>query len=131
MRSRKTKIAEMGKKAMVARIDFGAHRALFAGDLHSVGELLCISENGAEKLKADLLKVPHHGHDTSSSAMFLASVKPKLAVATGRAEIADLVRKNFTDENIELLYDLAHGYIHISADSAGEMTYETSRNDAP
>lgn len=122
---------EINQNSMVARIDFGEHRALFAGDLHSVGELLCMGRNGAEKLKADLLKVPHHGHDTSSSREFLRAVAPELAVATGRAEVADLLLNNYKQGNIELLYDLIHGYIHISADSAGEMTYETSRHNTP
>ena len=72
---------EINQNSMVARIDFGDHRALFAGDLHSVGEVLCVGSNGAEKMKADLLKVPHHGHDTSCSREFLGAVSPKLAVA--------------------------------------------------
>lgn len=122
---------EINQNSMVARIDFGEHRALFAGDLHSVGELLCIGRNGAEKLKADLLKVPHHGHDTSSSREFLAVVKPELAVATGRAEVVDLLLNNYKQQEIELLYDLIHGYIHVSADSTGKMTYETSRHNTP
>lgn len=121
----------INQNSMVARFDFGAHSALFAGDLHAMGEMMCLSKNGAEKLKADLLKAPHHGQDTSNSIEFLAAIQPKLAVATGRAEIEDTVQDNYKQLQIELLWDLAHGYIHISADSSGEMTYETSRNDAP
>ena len=60
---------------------------------------------------------------------FLTAVKPKLAVATGRVDIPDSVKKNYTDGSVELLCDLEHGYIHISADSAGEMSYETSRGN--
>lgn len=119
---------EINQNSMVVRFDFGEHRALFSGDLHSVGEMLCLVKNGKEKLDADLLKVPHHGHDTSSSRDFLNAVSPKLAVATGRVEIVDAVLNNYKEQNAELLCDLDYGYIHVSADSAGEMTYETSRN---
>lgn len=122
---------EINQNSMVARIDFGEHRALFAGDLHTVAEVLCLGRNGAQKLHADLLKVPHHGHDTSGCREFLSAVSPKLAVATGRAEIPEMLRQRYERENIELLYDLIHGYIHISADSTGEMTYETSRHNTP
>lgn len=120
---------EINQNSMVARIDFGEHSALFAGDLHSAGEMLCLIANGNEKMEADLLKSPHHGADTSSSNAFLSAVKPKVAVATGRVEIPDSVKKNYADGNVELLCDFTHGYIHISADSAGEMTYETSRGN--
>ena len=121
----------INQNSMVARFDFGAHSALFAGDLHTMGEMLCLSKNGAEKLKADLLKAPHHGQDTSNSLEFLAAVQPKLAVATGRATVEASVRSNYAQLQIELLWDLAHGYIHISADSSGQMTYDTTRNDIP
>lgn len=122
---------EINQNSMVARIDFGEHRALFAGDLYNTAEMLCLIKNGAQKLQADLLKVPHHGHDTSGSREFLAAVNPELAVATGRVEIPEELRKRYEQENIELLYDLIHGYIHISVDSTGEMIYETSRHNTP
>ena len=120
---------EINQNSMVVRFDFGDHRALFAGDLHSVGEMMCMIGNGAEKLKADFLKAPHHGQDTSSSRDFLAMVQPQLAVATGGKEVVEAVRNTYQQQNIELLYDHACGYIHVSADSSGTMTYETSRNN--
>lgn len=121
---------EINQNSMVVRFDFGDHRALFAGDLHSVGELLCMVSNGAEKLKADFLKAPHHGQDTSSSRDFLAMVQPQLAVVTSGKDVVEQVQNTYKEQNIELLYDYALGYIHVSADRAGTMTYETSRNNA-
>lgn len=122
---------EINENSMVVRFDFGQHKSLFAGDLHNTGELLCLAENGADKLDADLLKVPHHGHDTSSTMTLLDVVTPELAVATGRAEIPAFVRDNYNTIGSVLLYDLIHGYIHVSADREGNMSYETTRGNMP
>ena len=68
----------------VLRISNGRRTALLAGDLESPQELrLAATSNQADraKLKADFLLVPHHGSKTSSSALFLDTVQPQLALA--------------------------------------------------
>lgn len=71
---------EANDMSVVTRIVFGQHSFLFTGD----------AETGVEKqllrsgydLKADVLKVGHHGSNTSSSAAFLRVVDPTYAVIT-------------------------------------------------
>lgn len=116
------------QNSMVTRFDFGEHSALFAADLHKLGELQCLSQNGADKRKADLLKAPHHGQDTSSAPEFVAAVGAQVAVATGRATVKDETRQTYELVNTKLLDDRTYGYIHIEADEAGQLTYETSRS---
>jgi competence protein ComEC len=55
-----------------------AAAALLAGDIESAQELRLVSQ-GAD-LGADLLLVPHHGSKTSSSAVFLDAVGPRVAL---------------------------------------------------
>lgn len=63
----------------VLRISNGSWTALLAGDIEAVQELrLVVSE--PVRLKADILLVPHHGSKTSSSAVFLDTVQPRLAL---------------------------------------------------
>ncbi|MCH5138593.1 MBL fold metallo-hydrolase [Clostridiaceae bacterium UIB06] len=53
---------------------------LFAGDCEKQEEEDLI--NGGKLTKCDVLKVPHHGLNTSSSEEFLNILKPKVAVVT-------------------------------------------------
>jgi competence protein ComEC len=69
--------------SLVVRAAFGGRHILFAGDVEAQGEaeLLGRAESGWS-IDADILKVPHHGSRTSSSAALLASVHPCWAVAS-------------------------------------------------
>ncbi len=64
--------------SMVLRLEYRGTSLLFTGDLEASGEaaLLVSSRN----LRSTILKVPHHGSHTSSSAGFVEAVGPRLAV---------------------------------------------------
>ena len=66
--------------SLVLRATFGQRRFLFSGDIERDAERrLCDS---ADDLHADVLKVAHHGSKTSSTADFLARVRPAHAVVS-------------------------------------------------
>jgi competence protein ComEC len=64
--------------SMVLRFSFGDSSVLFTGDIESAGEHAMLANGG--DLRATVLKVPHHGSATSSTAAFIATVQPKVAV---------------------------------------------------
>jgi competence protein ComEC len=67
--------------SFVIRISFGERALLFVGDAeHEEEGALLSSSVLREKLRADVLKVGHHGSRTSSSPDFLAAVAPTEAV---------------------------------------------------
>lgn len=74
--------AEIGNdtnnNSIVMRVTYGEVSALFTGDAEEETERLLLSENA--DLKADILKVGHHGSKYSSSSAFLKAVSPKIAV---------------------------------------------------
>lgn len=53
-------------------------KILYTGDIESEVESLLINEDYIKD--ADIIKVPHHGSDTSSTVDFIASVRPKLGI---------------------------------------------------
>jgi competence protein ComEC len=55
--------------------------ALLVGDIEAAQELRLANGEPAAQLKADFLLAPHHGSKTSSSALFLDAVKPRVALA--------------------------------------------------
>jgi len=66
--------------ARVLRVDFGLVSVLLASDVEAAGERALVA-SGAP-LGATVLKVPHHGSRTSSSAALLAAVHPSVAIVS-------------------------------------------------
>jgi competence protein ComEC len=71
---------ELGENdnSLVLALRYGAFRALFPGDLEAEGEAVLL-EAGRD-LGATVLKAPHHGSRTSSTATFLQTVAPSAVV---------------------------------------------------
>jgi competence protein ComEC len=65
----------------VALVQYGAMRFLLTGDAEAPEEAWLIA-HAASQLRADVLKVAHHGSSTSSSAGFLDAVHPRVALVS-------------------------------------------------
>jgi len=70
--------SEMNEYSLVTKLLYGDTSFLFTGDAESVSELEMT--RAGYNLNADLLKVGHHGGDTSTSQIFLDAVTPKYAI---------------------------------------------------
>jgi len=66
-------------KSGLFKVLYGKTSILFTGDLEIKGEKYYSYYYG-DVLKSDVLKVGHHGSNTSSSEMFLKYVKPKISL---------------------------------------------------
>lgn len=66
--------------SLVLRVSHGRRAILFTGDVERHAEAALVASD--VDLRADVLKVPHHGSRTSSSEAFLARVRPSVAVAS-------------------------------------------------
>ncbi|HWR34266.1 MAG TPA: ComEC/Rec2 family competence protein [Clostridia bacterium] len=87
--------------AMVLRISYGENSVLMVGDAGRRIERELV-KNG---IRADLLKVGHHGSITATSPEFLAALRPKLAViSVGR-------RNTFRHPRPEVLARLAEAHV--------------------
>ncbi len=69
---------DINNYSAVVKITYGQNSFLFAGDAQELSELEMV--RAGYDLKADVLKVGHHGSHTSCSTVFLAKVQPKYAV---------------------------------------------------
>ncbi len=64
--------------SFVLRIEYSGQTLLFTGDIEAEAERVLVKSNA--DLKADVLKVPHHGSKKSNTPDFLKAVSPRLAV---------------------------------------------------
>lgn len=69
---------ETNNTSLVLTVSYGANEFLFTGDMETLAEADLL-ESGAD-LKADVLKVGHHGSDTSTSYRFLYEIAPAHAI---------------------------------------------------
>ncbi|MHB8383443.1 MAG: ComEC/Rec2 family competence protein, partial [Candidatus Binataceae bacterium] len=73
-----TKTGTHNNSSLALRLALGKSSFLFTGDIEAPGEAALITSG--QELRAAVLKVPHHGSATSSTAGFIAAVHPIIAV---------------------------------------------------
>lgn len=69
---------DVNNDSLVLRLEERGKRVLFTGDLESIVERTLVA--AGVDLRADILKVGHHGSATSSSYEFLRAVRPSTAI---------------------------------------------------
>ncbi|WP_461239634.1 DNA internalization-related competence protein ComEC/Rec2 [Paucilactobacillus sp. N302-9] len=102
--------------SMVLFGSFGQQRFLFTGDLHRAGERQVLKQY--PELRADVLKLGHHGSKTSSDPQFIHTISPQLAIiSAGR-------RNRYGHPNEETLQTLKKQHIvSLSTQTRGMITY--------
>lgn len=73
-----SKYEDLNNYSVVVKIKFGDSSFLFEGDAEALSEMEMVKKG--YNLKADVLKIGHHGSNSSTCANFLAKVQPKYAV---------------------------------------------------
>jgi len=71
--------SDINNNSVVLRVDFGHIAMLLTGDAQAEAEARLLSHGGAD-LRAEVLKVGHHGSAYSSTPAFLAAVHPRIAI---------------------------------------------------
>ena len=71
---------DLNNYSAVVRLQYGNSVFLFTGDAEGLAENEMLNAYSKSVLKADVLKVGHHGSNTASSADFINAVLPKYAV---------------------------------------------------
>ena len=105
--------------SIVLRITYGDRSVLFVGDAEHEEEGELLRQNSGA-LRADVLKVGHHGSRTSTSPAFLSAVSPRAAV------ISSGVRNRFGHPTAQTLDTLERAAVDVfRTDRRGAVTVET------
>jgi len=117
---------DVDNNGVVLRLEDGHVSFLLAADIQCEAELHLITRRAA--LKSTVLKVAHHGSDTSTSQEFLSAVDPQIAVLSVGAdnkfghpsdEVADRLDSKLGRTNVYRTDH--HGTIQFTTD--GEKLY--------
>jgi len=105
--------------SIVVKIIYGRTAFLFTGDIERDAELDIIKSKA--DLKADVLKVAHHGSNTSTAKQFLKKVNPKYAViSVGKnnryGHPSKTVLSRLREAGVEVLRTDERGTIIINSD---------------
>jgi competence protein ComEC len=116
--------------SQVIKISDPHHSFLFTGDIEKEVESH-LAEMGCSKLRATVIKVPHHGSRTSSTLEFLTCVDPELAIFSyaqnNRFNFPhEGVIQNYKGQNIKHLSTARSGGIKIVS-LPNSIKIETSR----
>lgn len=106
--------------SVVTMMTYGGVRMLFMGDAETPNETEIINQYGAGGIKADLIKIGHHGSATSSSFPFLNAVSPKFAVISCGKNNPYGHPAKATLENLQKL-----GVLCFRTDLQGQITVRT------
>lgn len=71
---------DVNNESIVIKVTLGSNSFLFTGDAEDISEKEMLSK--VYDLKADVLKVGHHGSSSSTTQEFLSKVSPKYAVVS-------------------------------------------------
>ncbi len=69
-------------RSLVLAARAGGSTVLLTGDIEAAAERRLLRRWGGSRLRADVLKVAHHGSRTSTTAALLAAVEPRLALVS-------------------------------------------------
>lgn len=115
--------------SVVLQLEFGDRKLLLLADIESKAELALLSGETRTALRADVVKVAHHGSRTSSSEGFVRAASPKIAIiSVGRRSMfghphAEVVQR-WTAVGAEILTTGEKGMITITTDGR-ELTVTT------
>jgi competence protein ComEC len=113
------------------RLEYGRFRALFLGDAPAAVEEELVEKEGAA-LRADVLKVAHHGSKTSTSEALLAAAEPRVAIiSVGRrnrfGHPAPAVLERLNRHDVQILRTDREGTISLSVRPDGGIVVKTQR----
>ena len=119
-------VTGVNNSSLVLRFDYGEHSSLFTGDIYKTAERELV-QTCREKLDVDLLKLPHHGGDTSNDTPFIYAVTAEIATATSWDPVDIAVFNRYKGTKTTIMMDTEDGYIHFSSGTDGVLSYEASR----
>lgn len=103
------------ENSLVLNLEVNNCSVLFTGDVEEENELWIVNNKDIKNI--DILKVPHHGSNTSSSEEFLVKLNPKVAIVSVGDNLfghpSDIVKIRYKNLNIPFYSTKKYGMIEV------------------
>ena len=121
---------EVNDCSLVVKFTYGDSSFLFSGDLNSAQEIE-LTEMYGEELRADVLKMNHHGSKTSNCQRWLNTVQPKLTCGMAGAVSSSEVLERYMYMEIPFTLSVLDGAVVVSTTGDGvyDIQVEKDRQD--
>jgi competence protein ComEC len=122
--------ADVGEndRSLVARVSWDDFSVLLTGDVERAGEEML----AGAPLRAEVMKVPHHGSITSSSEAFIDAVRPSVAVVSvgprGRQHVlSQIVVERYESRGARVFRTDIVGGVRLRPEKGGGIRVEPAR----
>lgn len=99
----------------VMKLTYKDRSMLFTGDIYLTREIELVEKYGDE-LKSDILKIPHHGADTSSTKTFIEAVEPEVGVMLNDTLASLHIYNRYRKNNCATYTTFVDGCVKVSTD---------------
>ncbi|MBR4120916.1 MAG: MBL fold metallo-hydrolase [Spirochaetales bacterium] len=113
---------DINDSSIVLKMTYGDFSALFTGDIYTDQEarILDAYRDNPEILDVDVMKLMHHGKDTSGSSEWIAATSPKLAVAEGLFSVSASKCMEYLDAGAsDIYFTWMNGNVYVTSDGNG------------
>lgn len=107
--------------SLAMRMTYGDSSFWFAGDTYVRGELAIVEKYGTE-IDSDVVKMNHHGYDTSNHRDYVAALSPKAAISMHESMTSKTVALRYYTQGAVTLYTCMDGAVCVS--TTGDGAYE-------
>jgi competence protein ComEC len=117
-----TKYDNLNDTSVVVRLDYKSNSFLLTGDAEAPSEKDIMADPERTKLlDCDVLKVAHHGSNTSSTKKYIEAVTPEIALITSRTGAEDAasyekVAQRLTEAGVRVYTTRDYGRLTLTAD---------------
>lgn len=115
-------VAQTNQQSVVFMLTYGDFRALFTGDIYQEQERVLYKEYG-DALACTLLKIPHHGSDSSGYKPFIKAASAEYAVAMGNTGMETWLYERYRRSGECAVYlTFLDGTVTVRADDRNTVT---------
>ena len=122
---RYTKVNNTNAKSLLTKVTFGHATVLLCADITGRAQKGFLTQLAPEDLKADVIKIPHHGI-TPVEPDFLTAVSPEFAIVTNYADEKRLSKLMYQLEGREIPhYFSGEGTVELATDGTDWYVWQT------
>ena len=107
--------------SIAMRLTYGDSSFWTSGDLYTTAEKRLAEDYGAA-LHTDIVKMDHHGKDTSNCKAFVEALSPRAAVGLFDSVASQTVSARYLASGAKIYYNCIDGAVRIS--TSGDGTYD-------